>query len=264
MSIILNPPDFRAYHGLRVGAQYAKPVARQLFNVAPDDITPDERKALRVVVAVGDDVQSVFAERDRFSSARLQPIRISFMNYWAALHGVLDAKARLGDAFGDEGARARAVLAAYFADGVSFSRLDAHAAWFEGQRRLDRMSDEETADEVEALAGAAVFAAVKAGTAAIGEAIGVGKATRASDVPSATALQETLAKFSRAVGAYTRLLAAKVDEEDAASIERFRRAVAPIDDYRAMRGKESGAGAPSEPPVVEPTEPGEPATPADE
>ncbi|UJR81527.1 hypothetical protein [Sandaracinus amylolyticus] len=201
----------------------------------------------------------MFAERDRFSSARVRPHRDAFINYWAALHELLVSKARLGTAFGDDGVRAQALLDAYFPEGVGFARLDAYAAWFEGQRRLDRMVEEYRLEEIGALAGAAMLTAVKKGTAALGEAIGVGRTAR-TEVPSATALQEALAKLSRAVGAYARLLAAKVDEEDAASIERFRRAVAPIDEYRAMRVKEGVVEEPVEPAI----EPGASPTPASE
>lgn len=39
--------------------------------------------------------------------------------------------------------------------------------------------------------------------------------------------------FSKAVAEYCRLLAARVEEDDPESIERFRKAVAPIDEYRS-------------------------------
>ena len=246
------PPDYRNYNGFRAGAQYAKPVARLLFNSVPTDATSDEKKALRIVVEIADEVQAVLAERDRFSTARIQPFRNEFKSYWGGLHDILAAKARLGEGFGDVGVRAQRLIDAYFPEGVSFVNLDSYAAWFEGQRRLDRMAEEEAMAELEALASPQVVQAIKKSTAALAEAIGVGKTPR-SDVPSATAVQETMAKFSRAVGAYTRLLAAKVDEADADSIERFRRAVAPIDEYRSMRGK--GGTEPEEPAEPEPTEP---------
>ena len=252
MSLIHNPPDYRSYQGFRAGAQYAKPVARMLRNAAPPDIAVEEKKALRVIESLAEQVQDVLTERDRFSGARVRPYRTAFINYWSALHDVLVGKARLGSEFGDQGERAQALLDTYFPEGVSFTLLDAYAAWFEAQRRLDRISDENQLQELEQIATAPMVQAIKKGTTELGEAIGVGKTAR-HEVPSATAVQETMAKFSRAVGAYARLLAAKVDEENPASIERFRRAVAPIDEYRSMRGR--GGSDEPEPVEPDPTEP---------
>jgi hypothetical protein len=56
---------------------------------------------------------------------------------------------------------------------------------------------------------------------------------------------------SRAVGAYCRQLAANVDESDPESVERFRKAVAPIDAYRS---RASATGEEEEEPVT-PEEP---------
>jgi hypothetical protein len=44
-----------------------------------------------------------------------------------------------------------------------------------------------------------------------------------------------VARFSRLVGIYCRVLGSKVDEADPASVERFRKAVAPLIEYRASR-----------------------------
>lgn len=249
---ITTVPEYRNYQAFRASAQYAKPVARMLRNAAPPDITVEEKKALRTVEDLAEQVQDVLAERDRFSGARVRPYRDAFIKYWGALHDLLVARARLGADFGDEGVRSQALLDSYFAEGVAFLQLDAYAAWFEAQRRLDRMSEEEQLGELEAVAGPAMVQAIKKGTSALADAIGVGKVAR-NEVPSATAVQETMAKFSRAVGAYARLLAAKVDEENPASIERFRRAVAPIDEYRSMRGR--GGSDEAEPGEPEPAEP---------
>lgn len=254
MTIPLNVPDYRNYQTFRAGAQYAKPVARLLRNAAPADLSADEKKALRTIEESAAQIQAIYAERDRVTKGRVRAVFDGFINYWSAMHEVLAGLARLDTQFGDVGERARALVGSYFPDAVSFVKLDAHAAWFEAQRRLDRMREEGQVEEIGALAGEPVFAAVRKGTAELGEAIGVGKTPR-GELPSTTAMQEAVAKFSRAVGAYGRLLAAKVDEEDAASIERFRRAVAPMDEYRSMRSK-GGAGEGEEPEL--PEEPSEP------
>ncbi len=249
MSTILEAPDYRNYLALRIGAQYAKPLARLLVNAAPSDLDADEKKAIKVVERIAAEVQEIFAERDRQSLARIRPERDAFVNQWTATVDALRAKARLPAEVGDTGPRARAVLDSLFGDGAAFVRLDAYAAWFEGQRRLDRIRDEDLGAEIDRLIGAEMLSAARGATTNLGNVIGVGRTPR--DAPTSASMAEMLTRFSRAVGAYTRLLAARVDEDDARSIERFRRAVTPIDEYRAMRGRDSDA--PLEPaPAVEP------------
>jgi hypothetical protein len=68
--------------------------------------------------------------------------------------------------------------------------------------------------------------------APFGNAIGVGAPPR--EMPSTTALLEARLAFSRSVASYCRALAMAVEEDDAASHERFRKAVAPIDEFRAL------------------------------
>lgn len=93
----------------------------------------------------------------------------------------------------------------------------------------------------ESVVGADIVALLRSTTDALAEAIGAGGKRRAS-VPGTTALQEALSRFARKVGAYGRLLAAKVDEDDEQSIRRFFDAVAPIDAYRASARGWRGGG----------------------
>lgn len=52
-------------------------------------------------------------------------------------------------------------------------------------------------------------------------------------------------------------MAARVDEDDPESVAEFRAAMAPIDEYRASRGKDA-----DEEPALEPTEPADPTPPS--
>ena len=106
------------------------------------------------------------------------------------------------------------------------------------------------AHEAAITTGADLLALIRSSTDALGESIGAGD-TRRAPAPSSTALQEALARFGRKVGAYCRLLAAKVDEDDATSVQRFLDAVAPIDAYRAAtRSPSDGGQAEAPAPVV--------------
>ena len=74
-------------------------------------------------------------------------------------------------------------------------------------------------------------------TTQLRETSGAGPAPRAT--VSSTAVAEGASELSQLIGVYCRLLGAKYDERVPASVERFRRAVRPLDEHRASRRSES-------------------------
>jgi hypothetical protein len=196
----------------------------------PADASADEKKAMKLVVDSADAVAGVITERERAGVGRVRPMMLAFINAWSGGSEVLGGLARVD---GQLGADAKAMSEALFSDGVSFVKLDATAAWFEGQRRLDRIDDESLGQKLAALVGEQLVTQMRTTTENLGNAIGVG--AEHVELPSGTALAEKVAVFARAVAAYARLLSAKVDESDGDSVDRFRRAMAPLDDYRASR-----------------------------
>ena len=232
--------DFRNYvQPTRMSAHHASYVAGAMEAAMPADADPHERAAMASAVAAAAGVREVLSERDRFSAARVRPALAFFGSMWAMLGEMIAALARLPAEHGPRGPRAAAIALTLLPEGVSFVKLDAGAAWAEGKRRLHRIETEGMATELEGLVGADVLRAVRAATTALGEAVGAGPSPR--EIPSGTALQEALTNFSRNLAAYCRVLAGKVDETSAASVERFRRAVAPLDEYRAARAARGGS-----------------------
>jgi hypothetical protein len=246
------PIQFASYvESARFGATYCGPVARRLLNSMPADASSDEKKAMKIVVDSADAVAGVITERERAGVGRVRPMMLAFINAWSGGSEVLGGLSR---ADGQLGADAKAMSEALFADGVSFVKLDANAAWFEGKRRLDRIDDEDLGRKLAALVGEQLVTQMRSTTVSLGNAIGVG--TEQIEVPSKTALAEKVAVFARAVAAYARLLSAKVDETDGDSVDRFRKAMAPLDDYRASRkGSSDDDETETELPVVPPGAP---------
>ena len=74
---------------------------------------------------------------------------------------------------------------------------------------------------------------MRTATEKLGNAIGAG--TEQRDIPSKTALAEQVGEFARAVAAYARVASARVDEKNGESVQRFLKAMAPLDGYRASR-----------------------------
>ncbi len=231
MAIDVSFADY--VRGVRTSAQGAVVLAARLEWAAPTDITPDEKKALRVVKARAADVQEVLGDRDRLAPGKMRPLLVAFANDWSALYDALTAKARLPSHVSNRGPDAAMLSMSLLPDGESFTQLDAETARVEGQRRIARIHDEQLAPRIELLVGDGFIEAVKNSTGILGNALGTGRQKRT--IPSTTALQEALVRFGKAVGAYGRVLAWQVDEEDEASVKRFLDAVEPMDVHRAAQ-----------------------------
>lgn len=254
---VLVALDFRPYTtSVRVPAIYAVPLARELRKRAPRNLPSVIQTALATTDELANHVKIILDERDKTSPLQVRPQLQSCQSCWIAIAGALEAKTRVPAEISGAAAQASELLAGYFPDGTAFTRLDARGFWSEAQRRLERMQRDGDVTRLTQLVGKDLVLAARKTTADLGEAIGVGEATR-EPAPSSTALQETLFRFSRAVGRYGRLMAARVDEDDPGSVAEFRAAMAPIDEYRATRGKEA-----EDEPALEPTEPAVPTPPS--
>lgn len=214
----------------RIEADYALGLAAKLERAAPADIEPHERQALDGVVTHADMVAEVRTQRERFSAPKIAPYRFAVTTAFTSLHDALVAISNVDPGVSDHGTRARAVIAKLFPVGVTFVKAAALPVWSEAKRILRRVDEEELADEIDALVGAALLANARKATRELADAVGVGE--HVTETPRPGTLRDKLFAFRRALGAYGRALAAKVRDDDPASVERFLAAVAPIDELR--------------------------------
>ncbi len=225
--------EFADYvRGVRTSGPAVAVLDARLDKAQPPDITAAEKKALKLVHQRAEEVAVVQAARDRLAPGRLRPLLLAFANDWSGVYEALGAKTRVPKEISDVGERAEKVQVSLFPDGVSFTQLDAETAWSEGSRRLQRIDDEELEQELDALIGKEFVLAARKGTGALGAAIGT--TDGAAESPSSSALQEAITRFGKAVGNYGRVLSASCDEDDEASVQRFLKAVSPLDMHRAM------------------------------
>ena len=223
----INIPYSSYVDGVRVGALYVPVVARQLLNRAPGDLGTEGKKALRVVVAVSDEVQDVRGERTGQSNARVAEPRAALLTAYLAMHGSLTAKGDLG---GKQAARAIEIRIAYLGDD-KIGRADAQAVWTIADGALRKIDAAGIGGEIDSLIGPDYLATLRERTRTLGEAIGVGRTVHESI--DSTKMRAALRRFTKATSKYFRLLAAEVDEESEESVDRFLKAVSPIDEYRA-------------------------------
>ena len=181
-------------------------------------------------------IQARLSERDEYSIARVRPAWMAFSTAWSVLVAMLGEVARLGS-LSPRGERAAELRARFFPEDSSFVKTDAAAAWPMGARTLERIDAAGIAGELATFVGSDVLDAARRTTAQLREASGAGPAPRAT--VSSTAVAEGASELSQLLGVYCRLLAAKYDERVPASVERFRRAVRPLDEHRASRRSES-------------------------
>lgn len=235
----------------RVPAHYAKPLVRLMRNQAPEDLARDESEHLANAEELAESIEIVLKQRDAVGGVR--QAFLDFVNAWSATYGGVEAVSRIPASASHKGARAAKVLAIAFPEGLAFTKLPAAQAWAFGDRLVSRLVESGAKRDIDELVGTDHLQAAKKATLALGEILGVGKT--AIEIPDPTAEQSLLTKFQRAVGRYSRVMLAKVDDDDQPSIERFRKAVAiPIDRYRTRITRDG---------EVEPTEPSEPSQPID-
>ena len=239
--------DFRSYTAsVRVPAVHARPLVRDLRRRAPPGLPSVIEVALATTEELAERIQIVLDERDTSAPVRVRPQRDACLTAWGAIDGALEVKTRIPAHVSDAAAVATDLRATYLADAASFRELDARALWSETQRRLDRMERDGDVARVTQLVGEDTLRAARHATAALGEASGVATTTP-EPVPASESLQEALFRFSRSVGKYGRLMSARVDEDDAASVAEFLHAMSPIDEYRSTRAKEEDDEEPGSP-----------------
>jgi hypothetical protein len=248
--------------GMRIPAERAQPFARELKHAAPRDMSPTEKRAIKLVFDLARDIDRVLKDRSRLSGAKIRPVVSDFVSAWGGMSDALLGIARMPSSLTDRPTRAADLHARLFPDGVLWLRSDAQALWSHANRLLERIEEESMLRDLERLLGRDFHVAVVKLTGQLGEAIGVGRVPRETLSPNG--LQLKVQELSRAVAAYCRQLVASVDESSPRSIERFRRAVAPIDAYRTRSfrvGEPDVPESPEEPEDPDPEEPDEPEEP---
>jgi hypothetical protein len=223
-------------------------VAVLLAKAAPADLDAPARKKLRTLQSAGERVEAAHAKREGGRGAAIQPLRQALASGFAAADLALAGTALLPARFTDKGARAQQARAIVFPAGRAFTNAPAIEATMVARRILARIADKKLAAELKELIGPEHLRTMQAVTDDLAEALGLGDGVR--ETHSATAVADAMAKYTTALSAYTRALAAHVDEDDEASCESFLAAVAPIDRFRSTHGSAGSQAEGSDPPVA--------------
>lgn len=242
----------------KVTAQNASVLVRRTMLAAPGDLTEDQRASLRNLGRANDGLDDAKHRKARLDPGTIRPQLNDSNASWGGMSDALIAAERLPHS--KKAARAAKLRAAIFPDGSPYLQNDSEASYVDARDRLELIRREELGTELDEVLGPEYREAAEKTTAALGEAIGVGK-TPKPPVTNAE-VQDALTSVSLALAVYVRKLLGDLDETDPRSVQRFLAAVAPLDQHRAsMRARgESDEDEPTDPeqPVV-PDEPAEPA-----
>jgi hypothetical protein len=182
--------------------------------------------------AAGSRLQDAVRGRQR-SSFSTRPADQRFDGAWAGLHGRLVACTRLID--GPEAARAGALLANLFPNGLAFVNLGYEAEWVHSRELLTRIKEEGHTAELAELAGQRFLDAVHKAHQGLGEALGLEGVQK---VEASFMVGEQIVALSNAIAKYARLFAGTVVDESTLAV--FRAAMAPLDAHRENARRSGG------------------------
>lgn len=217
----------------------------RLILAAPADLSERSRAALEAVRAAIIAVQAIARQRQRASPESLKKYDTPLDSGWVGLRMSLEAVARLVDT--PEAERATKLLARVFPAGTGFVQLAYEQQWTESENLLTRIDEDGLEAEIVALVGPLFLPFIRAAHLAFGEALGLVSAPR--EMAETNALGEAVSEASFAISEYGRIMAGELDRADPASVERFKKAMAPLDAFRATHARGAPQGGDVEPPV---------------
>lgn len=224
----IRPPRLSTDGGILLGIR--------LLKSKPADLDDNEKRALRGVRAAVLETQRVGKARARLRPENLQDEDERFDERWGAVYTQLGGWARLEN--DPRGEQARRLLASLFPDGLMFLTRSYGDEWVQSQERLQRIEEEGLEDSLVSLVHPDLLREVRKAHDALGEGLGVG------DEPlpplESRAMLDALRTLSLAISDYARVLAGRVERGDADSERRYLQAMAPLELFRASRGRGSG------------------------
>ena len=221
---------------VRVSAWKAVVLCLRLLMIAPADLTARTRAALEAVRAACIALQAIARQRLRSSPENLKKYDAALDSGWVGLRMALEAVARLTGT--PESDRAIVLLPRVLPRGTGFVQYAYEQQWTESENLLAGIDEEALEPEIQALIGPAFVPFIRSAHAAYGEVLGLGSTPR--EITETTALAQAVAQVSFAIAEYGRLMVGELDRNDPENVARFKKAMAPLDAYRAANAR-SGA-----------------------
>ncbi|WP_157068754.1 hypothetical protein [Sandaracinus amylolyticus] len=175
---------------------------------------------------------------------------------WRALNWALESITLITGTPADDAraTRARAMLERVFPDGLAFTQLTYTSQWAHADRLLAQIDADGLGAELDRLVGAPYLAFIRRAHASYGEALRITEAADAATV----GVREPLRALQVAVQEYVFALFAEHPPSNPENHPRLRKALAPIDAFRASQQRAEPATRPAGPPGPAAPEPAGP------
>jgi hypothetical protein len=255
-SLYVRPPRIDVPAGIALG--------HQLLAAAPETMPQQPTAALNELRAAVTDLEGRWAQRDLAPRAEdPRPIDLAADNAWSCLVVRLEGAASLPPDIYPIALRARELLQLLFPDRLAFTQLHYPSQWAEAQKRLNNIQTHSLAIDIDHIAGPEYLAEVRRTHERYGEIVGTSQAKGApTTLPE---LAEPLRRLGRAIAGYGIQMVALYFSGDEPTRARVRRALHPLDHYRAAarRNQANNTNDPPKPPAptTTPTPSTTPATP---
>ncbi len=165
-------------------------------------------------------------------------------NAWGSLHDWLLAWKRLPDS--PSAAKAGAVHAAVFPDGLAFIQKAFPEEWTQSQLRLQKIDRDGHGTAISDLGGKEILTKVKSAHKTYGSVLGITNVDEATKVSSGPAKRPHLDAFASALRDYVAKVAASAEPDDDASQQLATSLLAPLTDFKA-KSAGTTAAAPATP-----------------
>lgn len=231
----LQPPRTSVRSGLSL--------SKMLLKVVPSKPGPGvlvAANALRASVTELDGKWKTSQKARRTVDVR--PLDVQLDRAWAVLESSLDRYTLLRPNNANR-KRAGQLHQQLFAEGLGFLKLRYIEQHAESARRIDLIKDEGLREDLDRLVGKEFVDELHAAHKAYGDGLGITKAVEAS--ASTEPLLEPLRAVNRAISAYALQVLAFAGI-DPANVPAARRALEPIDKFRAAAAKRGAAGGPGD------------------
>lgn len=197
---------------------------------APKAAPPAVKKALKKVVSTLAEMKEVLAGEPIAMPDVSRAADLSLDRSWGGLSGRISSYTFLPEDRYPKVSTANELMRTLFPDGLSFLKLPYRQEWAESERRLERIEMMGLEAKIHEVAGRDHLEEVRRAHLVYGEVLGI---TRPNPLAQAPERAEKLRALRKALNHYVLNLLACLDEEDPETEEMVRRALQPIDEFRA-------------------------------
>lgn len=227
----LQPPRITVRSGLSL--------SKMLLRVVPAKAGPGVLVAAKALRASVTDLDGKWKASQKARRTKdMRPLDVQLDRAWGVIESSLDRYAVLRPSNANR-RRAAQIHQQLFAEGLGFLKLRYIEQHAESALRIDLIEEEGLHEDLERLVGKEFVDELHAAHKAYGDALGI---TKAGEAPAPVeALLEPLRVVSRAIGAYALQVLAFAGV-DPANVPAARRALEPIDKFRAAAARRNAGG----------------------